>query len=52
MATIILFKSNSIKLINIVYIIKFMVDAHTGWEYLLGSAYLVFNVLIIWYAWK
>ncbi|MFC1983164.1 hypothetical protein ACFLV5_05235, partial [Chloroflexota bacterium] len=32
--------------------IGFMVDAHTGWEYLLGTAYLLFNVVIIWYAWK
>ncbi len=32
--------------------ILFMVDAHTGWEYLLGTAYLLFNVLIIWYALK
>ena len=32
--------------------IGFMVDAHTGWEYLLGTAYLLFNVLIIWYALK
>ncbi|MFC1945192.1 hypothetical protein ACFLWF_00390 [Chloroflexota bacterium] len=32
--------------------IGFMVDSHTGWEYLLGTAYLLFNVLIIWYAWK
>jgi len=32
--------------------IGFMVDAHTGWEYLLGTVYLLFNVLIIWYALK
>lgn len=32
--------------------IGFMVDAHTGWKYLLGTAYLLFNVLIIWYALK
>ena len=32
--------------------IVFMVDAHSGWEYLLGTAYLLFNVLIIWYALK
>jgi hypothetical protein len=36
----------------VVFNIQFMIDAHTGWEYLLGSAYLLFNVLIIWYAWK
>lgn len=39
-------------LVFAVFNIKFMVDARFGWEYLLGSAYLVFNVLIIWYAWK
>ncbi len=32
--------------------IGFMVDARIGWQYLLGTAYLLFNVLIIWYAWK
>jgi hypothetical protein len=32
--------------------IGFMVDAQIGWQYLLGSAYLLFIVLIIWYAWK
>lgn len=32
--------------------IGFMVDAHIGWQYLLGTAYIVFNVLLIWYAWK
>ncbi len=32
--------------------IGFMLDAHIGWQYLLGTAYLLFNVLIIWYAWK
>lgn len=32
--------------------IGFMVDAHTGWEYLLGTGYLLFNVLIIWYSLK
>lgn len=32
--------------------IGYMVDAHIGWQYLLGTAYLMFNVLLIWYAWK
>ena len=32
--------------------IGFMVDAHMGWQYLLGTAYLLFNVLVIGYAWK
>ena len=39
-------------LVFVVLNIVFMVDAHTGWEYLLGTAYLLFNVLIIWYALK
>ncbi len=32
--------------------IVFMLDAHIGWQYPLGTAYLLFNILIIWYAWK
>lgn len=36
----------------LVFNIGFMVDAHIGWQYLLGTAYLLLNVLIIWYAWK
>jgi hypothetical protein len=32
--------------------IGFMVDAHIGWQYLLGTTYLLFNVLVIGYAWK
>jgi hypothetical protein len=39
-------------LLFIIFNIKFMLDARFGWEYLLGSAYLLFNVLILWYAWK
>ena len=30
----------------------FLVDAHVPWEYLLGAGYLLFNGLVIWYAWK
>ncbi|KAF5424131.1 MAG: hypothetical protein C00003105_00910 [ANME-2 cluster archaeon HR1] len=36
----------------IVFNVGFLIEAHTGWEYLLGGAYLLFNVLIIGYAWK
>ena len=36
----------------IVFNIGFLVDAHASWEYLLGAAYLLFNGLIVWYAWK
>ena len=39
-------------LVFIVFNVGFMVDAHVGWEYLLGAAYLLFNGLIFWYAWK
>jgi hypothetical protein len=31
--------------------VGFMVDAHVGWEYLLGAGYLLMNGLIIWQAW-
>ena len=31
--------------------VGFMVDAHVGWEYLLGAGYLLMNGLIIWRAW-
>lgn len=30
----------------------FLSEAVDGWEYLLGMAYILFNVLIIWHAWK
>jgi hypothetical protein len=39
-------------LVFIVFNIVFLIEAHTGWEYLLGAAYLLFNILIIGYAWK
>ena len=39
-------------LVFIVFNIIFLIDAHAGWEYLLGAAYLLLNVLIIWYAVK
>lgn len=32
--------------------VMFLVEAHVGWEYLLGAGYLLFNGLIFWYAWK
>jgi hypothetical protein len=32
--------------------VGFMVDAHVGWEYLLGAGYLLMNGLIIWQAWN
>ena len=30
----------------------FLVEAHVGWEYLLGVGYLLINGLVVWYAWK
>ena len=39
-------------LVFIVFNVGFMVDARIGWEYLLGSGYLLFNGLIVWHAWK
>ena len=32
--------------------VGFLAEAHFGWEYLLGAGYLLFNSLIIVYAWK
>ena len=32
--------------------IGFIAEAQFGWEYLLGGGYLLFNGLIVWYAWK
>ena len=32
--------------------IGFIAEAQFGWEYLLGAGYLLFNGLIVWYAWK
>ena len=38
-------------LLFVIFNIGFLIDAHTSWEYLLGTAYLLFNFLIIRYAW-
>ena len=32
--------------------VGFIAEAQFGWEYLLGAGYLLFNGLIVWYAWK
>jgi len=50
--TAIRWASISLGVVFIVFNIGYIVDAHAGWEYLLGIGYLLFNVLIIWYAWK
>jgi hypothetical protein len=32
--------------------VGFLAEAHVGWQYLLGVGYLLFNGLVLWYAWK
>ena len=32
--------------------IGFIIEAQVGWEYLLGTGYILFNALIVWNAWK
>ena len=39
-------------LVFAIFNVGFMVDAHVGWEYLLGAGYLLMNGLIIWQAWN
>jgi hypothetical protein len=39
-------------LIFILFNIGFIAEAQFGWEYLLGAGYLLFNGLMIGYAWK
>lgn len=41
-----------IALVFVLFNVGFMFDAHVGWEYLLGAGYLLFNGLVVWYAWK
>jgi hypothetical protein len=52
-------KARVMRLVNIIVALVFVllnvgffVDAHVGWEYLLGTGYLLFNGLIVWQAWK
>lgn len=52
-------KPKFVRLANIIVAIVFLLfnigyisEAVDGWEYLLGIAYVLFNVLIIWTAWK
>ncbi len=51
-AKVMRFVNMIIALVFILFNVGFMVDAHFGWEYLLGTGYLLFNGLIVWYAWK
>ena len=39
-------------IVFLLFNVGFLVEAHVGWEYLLGAGYLLFNGLIVWYAWK
>ena len=41
-----------IGLVFVIFNVGFIVDAHVGWEYLLGVGYLLFNGLVVWNAWK
>jgi hypothetical protein len=41
-----------ISLMFIVFNLSYLSDGNTGWEYLLALVYLLFNILIIWFAWK
>ena len=39
-------------LVFAVFNLGFIAESQFGWQYLLGAGYLLFNVLIIWKAWK
>ncbi|MGB2965176.1 MAG: hypothetical protein WBB69_14440 [Anaerolineales bacterium] len=39
-------------LVFAVFNIVFISEAQFGWVYLLGAGYLLFNILIVWQAWK
>lgn len=41
-----------VALVFILFNIGFIAEAQFGWEYLLGAGYLLFNGLMIGYAWK
>lgn len=38
--------------IFILFNIGYLAEGSQGWNYVLGIAYIAFNVLIIWFAWK
>ena len=38
--------------VYLLFNIVFFVDATQGWEYYLGAFYVLFNLLIIWYAYR
>jgi hypothetical protein len=39
-------------IVFLLFNVGFLIEAHVGWEYLLEAGYLLFNGLIVWYAWK
>lgn len=41
-----------LSIVFLVFNIGFITEATTGWEYFLGSGYILFNLLIIKHAWK
>lgn len=38
-------------LVFLLFNVGFLFEAHVGWEYLLGGGYVLFNGLVVWYAW-
>ena len=41
-----------VSIVFLVFNIGYLADSSESWNYLLGSAYIVFNLLIVWHAWK
>ena len=41
-----------VAVVFLLFNVGFIAEAQFGWEYLLGAGYLLFNGLIVWYAWK
>lgn len=39
-------------LVFLLFNVGFLAEAQFGWEYLLGAGYLLFNGLVVWYAWN
>lgn len=42
----------TVTMIYVLFNIGYLAEAGDGWQYVLGIAYVFFNVLIIWTAWK
>ena len=41
-----------VAVVFLLFNVGFIAEAHFGWEYILGAGYLLFNGLIVGYAWK